>query len=184
MAGYVHTCAECGEEMLVPARLLGRELRCTGCGTRFNAALPAAAEVELAAEGTGSARPGRRLARLLGAVLLLFALAAALLYLGRPRPQPLARGQGAVLGAADQPALHAALDRATFDELQHLDAAPEADRTAQLRRLVERFRVIEVSGGTRVEILGQEPGGAAVQVRLLSGRWAEKTAWVAAGAVR
>jgi hypothetical protein len=184
MAGYVHTCAQCGESMVVPARLLGRELRCTSCGTHFKAELPVSAEVEPAWEAPAVPRSGRRLARLLGAVLALCALAAVLLYLGRPRPQALVRGQGAVLGAADQPALHAALDRATFDELRRLDNAPEPERSTRLRQLVEGFRVIEVAGGTRVEVIGQDPGGDAVQVRLLSGRWAEKTVWVTAGAVR
>jgi DNA-directed RNA polymerase subunit RPC12/RpoP len=43
MVGYVQTCARCGKQMLVPARLLGRDLRCTGCGTPFAAQLPVSA---------------------------------------------------------------------------------------------------------------------------------------------
>ncbi len=35
MAGYTHTCSNCGTEMSVHERYLGRTLRCTGCRTEF-----------------------------------------------------------------------------------------------------------------------------------------------------
>ena len=184
MPGYVHVCAECGREMVVPERFLGRELRCTGCGSGFSSAIPAA-EIVPPAPAVRKATTWRRWMRPVSlAVALAVAVGGLALWLGGSRSEGPARPQSLILGDGNRPSHYAAFDQSTLVEVDRLLARPEAKREPQLRQLLDAYRVIEVPSGTRVEVLVGGAGPAPMRVRLLTGRWAEKEVWVQADWVR
>lgn len=184
MPGYVHVCAECGQEMVVPERFLGRDLRCTGCGTGFRSAIPAT-EIALTASAASPVTDWRRW-------LVLGALAAALavagvgltVWLGGRQPDEPVQARVLTLGDGSRPSLHAAFDQPTMVAVGRLLAGPEATREPRLRELLDSYRVIEVPSGTRVQVLVAATGTSPMRVRLLTGRWAEKEVWVLASWVR
>jgi len=182
MPGYVHTCEQCGNEMLVPERYLGRELRCTSCPARFIATAPAQAtilEVEV------PPAPKRRWpAVAVGCSGLFVVVVALVVWLGSPGSGSTVKGREAVLGDGSRPAYYATFDRATMVDLARLLASPAIDREQRLRQLLDSYRVIEVPSGTRLEVLVSGAPREPVQVRLLSGRWSEKKVWVMADWLR
>ena len=184
MPGYVHVCAKCGQEMVVPERFLGRELRCTGCGSGFTSAIPAAEIVSPAPAVRRVSGWRRWLIPGSLAVALAVAVAGLSLWLGGSRSEEPARPQSLTLGDGNQPRHYAAFDQSTLIEVGRLLTLPEAQGGAQLRQLLDAYRVIEVPSGTRVEVLIGGAGDAPMRVRLLTGRWAEKEVWVQASWVR
>jgi len=184
MPGYVHVCAECGQEMVVPERFLGRDLRCTGCGTGFRSAIPAT-EIALTASVASPATDWRRWL-ILGALAAALAVAGVGLsaWLGSRQPDEPLQTRALTLGDGSRPSLHAAFDQPTMVEVGRLLAGPEAMSEPRLRQLLDSYRVIEVPSGTRVQVLVTATGDRPMRVRLLTGRWAQKDVWVQADWVR
>ena len=84
MAGYIHTCANCGAHMQVHERYLGRNLRCTSCRTEFLAAIPDDVDiVEPPPEISDEDLPQREKRRWMPWLLLLLPIAAFVWWLGQ-----------------------------------------------------------------------------------------------------
>ena len=182
MPAYVHVCAECGREMVVPERFLGRELRCTGCGATFTAVIPATEVVPPPPEAIGGS--GQRRWLITGSLAVAVAVAGLTLWLGGSQPGEPARPRTLTLGDGSQPSHYAAFDPSTLKEVGRLLAGPEATREPQLRQLLDGYRAIEVPSGTRVQVITAGSGAGPMRVRLLTGRWAGKEVWVQADWVR
>jgi len=190
---YTHVCRACGATLPVHERYYGRTLRCTSCGTEFEAdpfggqvlvddSLPAD---RLAERAGGGLRRGAGLWRWIAVAAVVLALAAAVVWwLGGDRRSGFgnqafrakkARTDLGVLRNGSEPSVTAALDRETVDEI--IDALSDGNPAA-LDRLRGSSRCIELSAGTSVRVLERRKRGVATRVRVLDGPWSSRIVWV------
>lgn len=175
MASYIHECVSCGAELTVHERYFGRTLRCTGCGTTFEASPPVEPESERAA--TPIADPDDRivvpLRAVAGAVVVVVLVGVFLWWLSTgPIPPPIETGRIAVVGGQDE--CPAALDSASAAALGRSlrDGAPAANDKAAA--------VSSLRPGTRIQVLQDPDRHGMVAVRVLTGPWASRKVWVPA----
>ena len=128
MPAYVHVCAECGREMVVPERFLGRELRCTGCGATFTAVIPATEVIPLPSEAIGGS--GRRRWLITGSLAVAVAVAGLTLWLGGSQPGEPSRPRTLTLGDGSQPSHYAAFDPSTLRRGRPPPRRPRGDPRA------------------------------------------------------
>lgn len=194
MAGYVHTCDQCGSQMQVHERYVGRTLKCTSCRAEFVAELPpeGAAEPPPAPAVAAEEPAGRRSGSLwIVGLFLLIPLAGVIWWLGQDQSEGPASGvfankkavgELAVLEVAgDRPVL-VALDRQSVGALVDLRDGAVQIGVSSLMNDDDRF--LAVDAGTRVRVLEYANGDREARVRIVEGEWVSRIVWVPSRWVR
>ncbi len=188
MAGYVHTCDQCGSQMQVHERYVGRTLKCTSCRAEFVAELPpegAPAPPPPEAAAAGEPEDSRGGNRWLLAIFLLIPLAGFIWWLGQDHSEGPASavfgerkavGELAVLEVAGDRPVMAALDQQSVGALVDLRDGAVQVGVSSLMNDDDRFLTIEA--GTRVRVLEYANGDREARVRIVEGEWVSRIVWV------
>lgn len=188
MAGYVHVCEQCGSQMQVHERYVGRTLKCTSCRTEFTAEMPPEGAPEPPAAVEAPVVEEQKRANLwLVAIVLLIPLAGFIWWLGQDQsegPASAVFGDRKAVGelaalrvAGDQPVL-VALDQQSVGAL--VDMRDGAVQIGVGSLMKDDGRFLTVSPGTRVRVLEYANGDREARIRIVEGEWVSRIVWVPA----
>lgn len=186
MAGYIHTCDQCGSSMQVHERYVGRTLKCTSCRTEFTAELPEVGDVqELVPASVDESEPGKKTNRIFLAIFLLIPLAGFIWWLGQDQsegPASSAFREQHVVGeiatvdtGTDRPVL-VALDHEAVGAL--VDMRTGAIQVGVTSLINDDNRFLELEAGTKIRILEYANKNREARVRIIEGPWESRIVWV------
>ncbi len=184
MSGYTHTCGNCGAQMEVHSRYVGRTLKCTSCRTEFIVEMP---EGDFAPEPSAP-EPSIRVAeksprRFLPLLLLLIPLVGFVSWLTRDDGPPetafreqRAVGEVATLDTGTTRPVLVALDQEAVGALVDMRTGSIQLGVSSLMTKDESY--LECEAGTRARILIFANEDREARVQLLDGPWKDEKVWV------
>ena len=185
MAGYIHTCDQCGSQMQVHERYYGRELKCTSCRAEFVAEMPAGgvpAEPPMAAP-QASASEEKSPMRFLVWLLVLIPVIGFVMWLTKDEgpPETAFRDQHAVgevvaLDTGTTRPVLVALDQESVGALVDMRTGTIQLGVSSLMTKDESY--LEVEAGTKAKLLAYANEDREAQVLLMEGQWANEKVWV------
>jgi len=192
MAGYIHTCGNCGAHMQVHERYLGRTLKCTSCRTEFEAVMPEGAvpdEPTLPELPEDGSKPSA--ARFIPwIVLLLIPVVGLLWFLGQDQSEgPAQTAFRAQRPVGSNATVDTGMDRPVLVALEYEAVGPlvtmgQGSVQINVNALMDQKRYIELPSGTAVRVLEYADKSRVARIRVLEGPWQSRIVWVPARWIR